>query len=315
MKLSPLRVSTLALLSVSSSIINVNISAVSGAKEDGNRTKFLFLMGTEGSGHHLFNVIFQSSPVKKFLDEVGIDYISIPKLLYCGNGNPANGLFSSIISQEKHVDGSKIFRKLVNSLREVDRTVRSSSIPPPSADWFIPMNSIDYKGSESGMLSYPNYSGETKALQYPDLTVLYAACEEAGVVCKHVVLYRDANEVVNSSMVHRNFYRNFRQGAKTLNSMASVIAMELLKFPDQTAACWNYDNGTTVSAVARMLGWDPDGIVWKEQWSNIYQPTKKQHDELVPRKEKVYFSALLSSFQEIADLCETVMRKAEDDSL
>ena len=148
--------------------------------------------------------------------------------------------------------------------------------------------------------------------------MLYGACKEAGVVCKHVVLYRDAYEVANSTMVNRHFYTNYRKGAKTLNSMASVIAMELLKFPDQTAACWNYDNGTTVSAVARMLGWDPDGIVWKEQWSNIYQPTKptkKQHDELVPRQEKVYFSALLSSFQELADLCETVLGIAEDNSL
>ena len=148
--------------------------------------------------------------------------------------------------------------------------------------------------------------------------MLYAACEEAGVVCKHVVLYRDVYEVVNSTMVNRPFYSNYRQGAKTLNSMASVIAMELLKFPYQTAACFNYDNGTTVSRVARMLGWDPDGIVWKEQWSNIYQPTKptkKQHDELVPRQEKVYFSALLSSFQVIADLCEIVLGIAEDNSL
>ena len=125
--------------------MNNIISAVSGAKEDGNRTKFLFLMGTEGSGHHLFHVMFQSSPVKKFLDEGGIDYYSIPELLYPFS-NQGNGLFSSVISQEKHVDGSKIFRKLVDSLREVDRTVRSSSIPPPSADWFIPMNSMEIRG-------------------------------------------------------------------------------------------------------------------------------------------------------------------------
>jgi len=265
-------------------------------------------MGTEGSGHHLFNVMFQPSPVKKFLETVGADYHSISKLLYY-KSNLASGLFSSVISNDKHVNGRKISRKLVDSLREVDRKVRSSSIPPPSAGWFIPMNSI--AGNKTGMMSYPNYGGATKALQYPDLDALYAACTEAGVVCKHVVLYRDAYEVVNSTMVHRNFYRNFRQGAKTLNSMLSVIAMELLKFPDQTAACWNYNDGTTVSAVARMLGWDPDGIVWKKLWGNIYRPstksTEKQRDELVPGQEKVYFSALLSSFQEVADLCEKVL--------
>jgi len=267
-------------------------------------------MGTEESGHHLFKSIFEVSPVSRFLNITGINPYSIAHTLW-NHWERERSLFSSVVSP-KEVDGNERFKEVVNSLRLVDTAVRTSSVPPPPMGWSVPINTGT--GSRgAGMLSYPNFWGQTKALMYPDIAALYAACEEANVVCEHILIHRDPYELLRGTVRKHRYYKNIRQGAKTLVSMVAVMTVEMLKFPTQTAGCWDYDSGKGRSAVARMLGWDPEGEEWRLAWDSIYSPadtmTPEERDVVVPPSERVYVGALMSSVELMVNTCHMFLGK------
>lgn len=267
-------------------------------------------MGTEQSGHHLFMSIFEVSPVNRFLKTAGINFYSIAHTLW-NHRKIETSLFSSVVSP-KEVDGNERFKEVVNSLRLVDTAVRTSSVPPPPMGWSVPINTGT--GSRgAGMLSYPNFWGQTKALMYPDIAALYAACEEANVVCEHILIHRDPYELLRGTVRKHRYYKNIRQGAKTLASMVAVMTVEMLKFPTQTAGCWDYDSGKGRSAVARMLGWDPEGEEWRLAWDSIYSPadtmTPEERDVVVPPSERVYVGALMSSVELMVNTCHMFLGK------
>jgi len=170
------------------------------------------------------------------------------------------------------------------------------------------------------MLSYPNFGGQTKTLQYPDIAALYAACEEANVVCEHILIHRDPYELLRGTARKHRYYKNIRQSAKTLVLMLAVMTVEMLKFPTQTAGCWDYDSGKGRSAVARMLGWNPKGEEWRLAWDSIYSPTDtmtpEERDVVVPPSERVYVGALMSSVELMVNTCHMFLgKKSWDGSL
>lgn len=59
--------------------------------------------------------------------------------------------------------------------------------------------------SGTGMMSYPNYGGQDKDLQYVDLPLLVSAAEAEGVDLRLIYLSRSAMDVVTSTTRHRDF--------------------------------------------------------------------------------------------------------------
>merc|ERR1740139_464503 len=68
------------------------------------RTRFMFLLGTEGSGHHLFKSLYNKSPVKHFLHKVGVTPEDVSLTLW-NQQNKKQGLFSSVFAPSENVDG------------------------------------------------------------------------------------------------------------------------------------------------------------------------------------------------------------------
>lgn len=59
----------------------------------------------------------------------------------------------------------------------------------------------------TGMMSYPNYAGADKALQYVDLRLMAAAAEEEGVDLRFIYLTRSARDLIVSSTAHHDYDR------------------------------------------------------------------------------------------------------------
>lgn len=68
-------------------------------------------------------------------------------------------------------------------------------------------NMWDDKCMGTGYMSYPNYGGSDKPLQYVDVRLLAAAAEDEGVDLRLVYLSRSALDIVVSTTRHETYHR------------------------------------------------------------------------------------------------------------
>jgi hypothetical protein len=181
------------------------------------RTLFVFLAGVEGTGHHFYKTLFKehSSKLRDIIGEklhaVKSKMMHLQASLY-NDIRPERALFTGALAYKKknvHADGSKIFQSIVAQLKDVntkvlrylahdddDRRQEKGLADAATAGTFpIPLNAI-FANHPYGMISYPNYLEPSRPLQYPDLPLLYRACDAANVSCGHVYLHRDAYGVM-----------------------------------------------------------------------------------------------------------------------
>jgi hypothetical protein len=188
------------------------------------RTLFVFLAGLEGTGHHLYEKLYQeeSTKLKDIFNDGEIrlrdDLTKLQFSLY-NDRAPEQALFSGHLGYLKgqiHVNGTMIFDSIVQQLRATNRKVlywldkisidspwRVGGGPTSTATYNatnvtfpIPLNGLSARGY--GMMSYPNYLLPSRPLQYPDLHLLYRACVAANVSCGHVYLHRDPAAIIGT---------------------------------------------------------------------------------------------------------------------
>lgn len=59
--------------------------------------------------------------------------------------------------------------------------------------------------AQAGMMSYPNFNGAEKTLQYVDFRLLAEEAERAGVDVRFVFLTRSARSILVSDTEHNNY--------------------------------------------------------------------------------------------------------------
>jgi len=158
--------------------------------------------------------------------ELTKDIKDIILLLYNPN-DLSKGIWSApCANYSNHVDdgpkGNLLFNSLTRHLREVARKV-GGKVFDNIEELVIPINALFHFD-----LSYPSNSlsnsSDFPMLQYPNLDILYKACEEAGVVCQHVFLSRDPYEILKS--LQEKTVEQQREG----NMLVEVdIHMELIR--------------------------------------------------------------------------------------
>mmetsp|Transcript_24522 Transcript_24522/g.56050 ORF Transcript_24522/g.56050 Transcript_24522/m.56050 type:complete len:368 (-) Transcript_24522:983-2086(-) len=291
-------------------------------QDDDRRTRFLFVMGTEGSGHHLFLDLYGRSPAKTYLESIGLHpEKNLGPLLYSYRSEAA-GLFSSAVTpgrkQENFPDGVALFDAVVAEMRAVGSAVRDarSTATPPASRWSVPVNCIepDPKGTTlvTGMMSYPNFGAPSRAMQYPDLRSLYAACDEAGVACEHVFLHRDPHAVVRSTTMKRVFEIRKHFTMRVYDAMLSVMAVQLMQFPDRLAGCWDFDSGEGADVVGEALGWSESqeaggefrGVFDKVFKKQTKEMTEEERNRIVPPSVKVYMDTLMETYSFTVGICK-----------
>ena len=92
-------------------------------------------------------------------------------------------------------------------------------------------------------MSYPNFRGCYK-LQYPVLEMLYDACEEAGVQCSHVYVYRHPLDILTSTTTKRPFNSpGMVSAAHLYASHLKLIETQLNSFPSRNRGCLGFFDG------------------------------------------------------------------------
>jgi hypothetical protein len=95
---------------------------------------------------------------------------------------------------------------------------------------------LDYV-HHSAMMSYPNYNGLNKALDHPDIHLLAALAELAGVDFRVIVLQRNAREVL-ASTARRGF--GGHEEPRILATNAAVLAAQLQSLHRSFYQCAQY---------------------------------------------------------------------------
>uniref|UniRef100_A0A7S3LMY4 Uncharacterized protein n=1 Tax=Aplanochytrium stocchinoi TaxID=215587 RepID=A0A7S3LMY4_9STRA len=216
-----------------------------------DKTRFVFILGIEGTGHHMFHSVLRECPTCTC--PVGI------------NGNADHGGFA--VSSYKHdygVFGSKEGKDgvkkhvnmftdgLLKSLEEYYKDDEGRFKATDTTTFFI--NSYKDEGetgrctlwqdwSSYSEISYPNFGGRCRRWQIPDVRILAEMFESQGVDFRVVVLVRDALDLLISNAVHRKWERwsvIAPQYISILND--NILKSQLLRLDPNFFRCIDYDN-------------------------------------------------------------------------
>ena len=325
-----------------SSSLHSVVPAPSDDDDIGPDPVFLFVIGVEGSGHHLFDSIYLRSPSYRRLVRWGLaEKVDGPyKRLLASlwdHKNATAGLLSahcSSLERMGHPDGEELLRNVAKLLTEMKSAVRenyeldnvvlggntSDERQQGQRRTAVALNSISVNMQAQGMLSYPDWITKCRYLSYPDISLLYDACDLAGADCRHAVLVREPYSVLRSGSMNRKFDTKLIH-LKLMTTMLQVIYGQISEQPERLAACWDYDNSPTqeekgggrigggVSELGRLLGWD-DHKKFEEVYGEIYKRGSPMdnatRDEIVERALQPFMRTMVRSTEEVKHRCREI---------
>ena len=145
----------------------------------------------------------------------------------------------------------------------------------------------------------------SRALQYPNIDILYRACDVAGVRCQHSVVIRDPYRVLRSTSMNRHFASRHVQ-LTTLASMQHIVLSQMMIYPDRLVACWEADTETPKD-LGLQFGWtNPDDF--EEAYNKLFivpSPITADDRTEITKDDhlKVYMDGMVASNNRIKELC------------
>jgi hypothetical protein len=260
--------------------------------------QFVFLVGTEGSGHHLWSTLIEKSPHFQALQKLTL----IPAA-----NNITFQLFSKLDLQrslfagaacDEHWNGTLLVEQTAQQMKLV-----ASKLP---SDITIPLNGITSSKRISGMMSYPNYRSTEKCagFRHPDLSLLQQACDMANVACHYIVQYRDPIAILRSTVQNRGIH-NMGYAIPLYSSMLSTIRFQMQNMPpDALEFCWDYNQGEPPAQLRALLGWK-DRDEFATFFRQEYRPTSVgSQDKVVPNQYSVLLPSLLAAYEQLKATCQ-----------
>jgi hypothetical protein len=256
-----------------------------GSRSEG--VKFIFIMGLEGSGHHRVGSLVRKSRSAGLVDALGLRekvrdlqdalYSSVGLLyLHCNQTGykseiltegptPRRAPSMNSVSLER-LGANETFHRVINIFRSiVDEIGSGTSIN-------IPLNADGYISNQA---SYPQDYDSCRLRKYPDLALLYEACQAANAECLHAYLTASVETLLHAATpiapVTTKTKRTPLPKKRLTNiflytTLLDVQLAQIAYFPDRTVACLDLSsddsdpNDTDVPsqgwqrAISRMFG-------------------------------------------------------------
>ncbi len=249
-----------------------------------SNVQFVFVVGLEGTGHHLHRKIVEYSPSYYQLRHTLKNYKDEIKELHSSLYNKPNGTgLWNLPCDSRWKDDKKELLRRQQYVASLLKGIQEH-IGPRNKFLRFPVNTLWIDREDIfvyGMCSYPNWQGPCRFQQYPRLEWFYDACDMAGVDCRHLYLYRDPLEILYSTTVHRPFNANLSEGIALYESMLDdAILPDLTKYSHKSLGCVGFYGDED---------WKPTiQSIW--QWTNttkyyatinkIYKkPSRREFDE------------------------------------
>jgi hypothetical protein len=266
-----------------------------------NGLEFIFTIGLEGTGHHFMETTIKSSPAFLTIRSWGLFEYVTKAIMTLFRNEPLNGLWNMPCRDETMYVKSgkkfslssrfqgkkdllaefntvKIHQQLVTLLQKMQTIYDEKTVHNPQP-LRIPLNTYAVGSTaNSGMMSYPNFRGKCYMLHYPVLELLYNACDDAGVQCSHVYVYRHPLDVLRSTTVKRPFNPpGMVSAAHLYTSHLKLMESQMRQFPERTRGCLGF--------------FDRDGTdewqdVLRDMWGWTFKNQTRSFDEFIRSKYK-----------------------------
>ena len=296
-------------------------NAARGNETASSLVTFLFLIGVEGSGHHLWGSVYDSSP--SFLQYREAKRSGLMNEPFNDLASGLHSLFTAGCIAENETEVGHNSRSMKNSTysgtQAIDLVVRSMKrmkaalrqTHGPRMHTTVALNA-HFQPRRKKLFSYPfGAYGGCRAVSYPDLGLLYRACESARVDCKHILLSRDAHEVIRSTTINRHFSEIENQ-IKTLSSMLGVLRTQNMDHYKKLAACWNYDTSEGVDEISELLGWKSKEEFRSSFADLFHQPQAlkdNERNEIVPSDLDYLMKTMERQTNQLADECRILVQR------
>jgi len=236
---------------------------------DGGGPTFVFVMGLEGTGHHLISALLEQSPNMIKMGELGVcspagsqagDLYSLSIQFFAGKSR-YSGLYDPNHLQQQYIDVGARYDKAVSMLKSIRRKFDEQEDQGQRNDNDEPFHIAINANSCAGpsMMSYPSLLGPDRALQNFNLDVFYNACADANVKCKHVYLYRNPWDIIKSTYINRPYNKSIYDGLRVYLSVLQQVHSQLVSFPEKNMGCFGF-----IDAEGHELrhDWERFGSLW-----------------------------------------------------
>ena len=155
-----------------------------------DKMRMVFVVGLEGSGHHYMN----GGVLRKLCNS---DAVQCPDV--CSIADVWYNTLSKFSEASEYREGLEQLRRDMDDLSLFADGLGRKTVAVATFQ--------KCKGYDIGEMSFPNYGGSDKPLQYVDLRILAEEAELAGIDLRLIYLNRPSTEVLISTTVHRKFGR------------------------------------------------------------------------------------------------------------
>jgi hypothetical protein len=209
---------------------------------------------------------------------------------------------------------NKLLDEVVQNLKNINQVAREAKNDDNLPTTTLAINTWETKtvpGWESvGQVSYPNHNGECRKLNYPNLDLLYQACDMAQVDCEHVYVYRDPLAVLKST-TRRSWNPSVLPAMHLYISHLNILYAQLSTHAQRTAGCWGVLEADATwtevwTPLHKLLGWS-DTEEFRQVFDELYKPpgnlTQTERQRLAPSKFDPYLQSFYRAHKDVIALC------------
>lgn len=259
--------------------------------------RFLFVIGLEGTGHHLMSRIVKESPAMRRLSKLKMldDLRGLHTSMYYFQ----TGLLDSFCGTS--IDTNAKTASMARRLRAMAAKLGNETLD-------VAMNANGY----SKMISYPaggvsaNSCGRTK---HPSLDLIYQACDQAGVRCEHLYLRRDPYDIIASTTLKRPFNPTIYKAYHLYAMFLNVIYAQLAIYAPRTAGCLDLFAGDNpmLTSERGFMGWTSTDAYQSTLDQLFTRPTplpEEYRAQLTEARYQPYRQAMLQMDRRVWRLCQ-----------
>lgn len=331
-----------------------SMSNATVSSEPSVEAEFVFFIGLEGTGHHFLRKMLKKSPMKYALAREYEVLAELPVLqsslfhhrtseglwnAHCKDWETASSEqdnttadmtpFDLQILEDRAVDAMKMIAGQVAEKSAVigessfrnnhfySRHVESKNILT------VPINA--FGGSDGyGMVSYPNYRGRCRTLNYPSMDLWYNACDKAQVRCRHIYIARKPLSILKSTIINRPHNRQgFLRAIHLYRSYLHLIISEMTTHSHRTVGCLSLLEGTSSwwEEVRTLGGWT-NVTEYETYMKEVYKPRSSNATKTNSTKSGKYPDWLplsvvpyLEAYEKVHNATQQLCEKSRDRNL
>ncbi|CAB9501416.1 expressed unknown protein [Seminavis robusta] len=283
-----------------------------------SRLRFVMVVGLEGTGHHFMGQIAKHAPpLMTTLKELGLirELRILQKSLF-DHFHPTQGLWNAhcALRNATTINMATLQDTVVQQLAAMEQQYTQQQKSTATSVIHVPLNTaFDQRGV--GMMSYPNFYGNCRKLNYPSLELLYRACDLAQVDCGHVYLDRSPSALLYSTTRNRQLGSgSLAESLHLYKSMYHIVESQLRAFASRTWGCFelfhndnNNNNNNQQQQLGQLWGY-PSDREFSSFWNQTYKPPQPVPPNWIPPSMEPSFDAVQQAHQRVWRVCQQAYR-------